>query len=175
MAKITSMIVFEMLGKPAEHVEETMKKFVDKIGAEPGLKLANKKIHDVREVENIKGVFSTFAELDVEFDGLNDLMRVLFTYMPAHMEIYSPENITLSNNEINFVLNDILRKLHNYDEIAKRLHIDKTILENKIKELEDKIKELSGKTEKQAEAAESKPTEEKAEEPKKKSRKKKTE
>ena len=55
--------------------------------------------------------------------------------MPAHVEIISPELITLTNNGLNEMLNELTRRLHGYDEVARTLQVEKEILNRKMKEL----------------------------------------
>ena len=55
--------------------------------------------------------------------------------MPAHIEIIYPEKIQLSNHELNDILNELTRRLHGYDEVARIVQVEKSILEKKLKEL----------------------------------------
>jgi hypothetical protein len=63
----------------------------------------------------------------------------MFKYMPAHIEIIQPELIALSNNGFNDILNELTRRLHGYDEIARIMQIEKQILLKKIQELGGEI------------------------------------
>jgi len=83
--------------------------------------------------------------------------------MPAHVEIISPELIVLSNNNLNDILNEVVRRLHGYDEIARIIQVEKTILEKKLRELmsEKKEKEEKTKIEKGKEKSPEKKTSEK--------------
>ena len=55
--------------------------------------------------------------------------------MPAHVEIIHPELIALTNNGWNDIFNELTRRLHGYDEIARILQVEKNILEKKLREL----------------------------------------
>ena len=61
--------------------------------------------------------------------------------MPAHIEIIEPEMIVLTNSGWNDVLNELTRRLHGYDEVARVLQIEKDILEKKLREVLGEKKE----------------------------------
>jgi len=48
---------------------------------------------------------------------------------------FIPELIALTNNGWNDVLNELTRRLHGYDEIARVLQIEKNVLEKKLREI----------------------------------------
>ena len=62
----------------------------------------------------------------------------MFKYMPAHVEILSPENIKVANNDLTDMFNSLMGKLHGYDDIARILQNEKIILERKLKALTEK-------------------------------------
>ncbi|MBU2053251.1 MAG: hypothetical protein KJ721_03335, partial [Nanoarchaeota archaeon] len=64
-----------------------------------------------------------------------NLVILLFKYMPAHIEIVSPELIALTNNGWGDILNELARRLHGYDEIARVMQVERTMLENRLKEV----------------------------------------
>lgn len=144
MDKIKSDIIIEMLGRPKEHLRKTMKDFLKKIGAERGVVVAGKKIHSPRKVEQkdnegkiikIPGnreVFTTFAEVSLETETIFDLIRIIFIYMPSHIEILEPGEFMMQNIDIAAVLNEITKKLHQYDAIAKNALMQNQMLANKI-------------------------------------------
>ena len=68
-------VIIEILGSPKKHVEETINKVVKKIETEEtDIKLLNGKSYEATEV---KGLWSTFAELELEFNNLYDLIGFL--------------------------------------------------------------------------------------------------
>ena len=157
--KIEASFIIEMMGKPKEHLEETLSRLVEKLGSEKGVKIIDKTLHEARKfeakksdeeeaaeaklkenvdnekVQVLEDIYTTFAEIDAEFDDLNSLWFVGFNYMPSNIEVTKPENFVLRNSDINFILSGIILRLHKYDEVAKQLSIEKSLLENKVKEL----------------------------------------
>jgi hypothetical protein len=150
--KIKSIITFEMLGRPPEHITETMNKLVDVICAEKGIKKISSKVHDIKKIENTEenkeskeDLYSTFAEIEIESEDLARLFFIAFRYLPAHVEIIEPENINMRNVDLNAIITEILISLHNYDAIAKSALMNNRILKNKLDMIMEKISPQSQK------------------------------
>jgi len=129
---IQAVFMIEMMGKPKDYLKTTLSEYIDKIGEEK-VKILRKDIAEPKEIEN--DLFSTFAEIEVETQELVEILKIIFSYMPSHMEVIKPETISLKNADFNSMANEILMRLHKYDEIAKTLSTQKTILENQLKQL----------------------------------------
>ncbi len=127
--KIRAFLIFEMLGRPPEHLEKTLNEFIDKIGNEKDIEIINKKTNEPRKIEEAKEeIFTSFAETEIEFEDISSFLKIVFGYMPSHIEIAEPEEIKMKNFDFNGFINELTRKLHQYDEIAKRLAIERGIL-----------------------------------------------
>jgi len=152
MEEIKAILIFEMLGRPPEHLKDTLFKFIDRISKESGVNIFDKKINEPKRIEEAKQeLYSTFAEVEADFDNINTLLNIIFIYMPSHIEIISPSEVSLKNSQINDLSNEITRKLHQYDELAKRLMIEKQILENQLhgqKPMEIKEKKKTNRSKK---------------------------
>ena len=81
-----------------------------------------------------KDFYTSFAEIEVEVERILELVILMFKYMPAHIEIIYPETIALQNNDWNDILNELTRRLHGYDEIARVVQTEKEILEKKLRD-----------------------------------------
>ncbi|HLC78492.1 MAG TPA: hypothetical protein VJH92_05180 [Candidatus Nanoarchaeia archaeon] len=141
--KIEAALIFEVLGKPPEHLIESLEEIIKQIGSEKGISIKEKTVHEPIPVKENEEIFTSFAEIVAEFEDAGKLLMVLFKYMPAHIEVIYPEKITLKNNEINEVMNEIARRLHAYDEVARVIQYEKSVLETKLKDVlsKDKKKE----------------------------------
>ena len=172
MEPIRALIIVEMIGRPKQHLEETLKDYIKKFGSEEGITLINEKVHEPKQVEYKKNkneegkietkieseLFSTFAELEFEAKDINSFMRIILFYMPAHAEIISPTTLELENVDLNSFFNEIIRKMHEYDGIAKSM-----IMENKI--IKEKFRQILADIQKpEAKMEENLPPEEKKEE-----------
>ncbi len=141
--EIKARIILEILGRPPEHLVESLEEIIKKIDEEKGVSVLSKKINTPVEIKEKKGFYSTFAEIEVEVEDILLIGTLLFNYMPAHIEIVSPEKINLENNDMNEVFNEIARRLHGYDEVARVLEFEKKILEKKLRDLIESQKENS--------------------------------
>lgn len=136
-------LVFEIIGRPPEHLIETLGNIIKNVGGEKGISVKNKNIREAVAMEKQKDMFSTFAEVEIEAENIFDLLMLMFKYMPAHVEIVYPETLQMSNNGWSEVLNELMRRLHGYDEVAKVLQIKHAQMEQKLKEYESKEKKES--------------------------------
>ena len=132
--KITAMLMIEVLGRPKEHLIETLEDIKKKIDAEKGVKVTNIDIKEPTLAKDQKDLFTTFAEIEVEVNQPSLLAILMFKYMPSHIEIVEPENIKFSNNAFADMLGEISRRLHQYDEILKVMQMEKKVLQNKLEE-----------------------------------------
>jgi len=132
---ITAMMIIEVIGRPPEHLTETLNSIIKQIDEEEGVNVKEKKMKEPVLMKEQKDFYTSFAEIEVEIERILDLAMLIFKYMPAHIEIVSPELIALTNNGWNEILNETARRLHGYDEIARIVQTEKTILEKKLKEV----------------------------------------
>ncbi len=175
--KIKARIILEMLGRPKEHLVDTMQKLVEALAKEKGIVVSQKEVHEPRKMEDKnnsempedKQLFTTFAEVDIEVADIVVLMGIVFRYMPSHVEIVSPETLVLENFSLNTIINELANRLHYYDSVAKSAIMNNNLLAAKIKDIANK----TGYTEPKAEEASSeKLAEEQKEEPKESKKKK---
>ena len=96
MEKIQAIMILEILGRPADYVSGSLNELVKKLGEEKGVKILKKQLREPLPVKESKELFTTFAELEVEFETLEMYLAVLFAYMPAHIEVLNPDNNLLS-------------------------------------------------------------------------------
>jgi hypothetical protein len=135
---IRAVLILEMVGRPASHLTETMEKIIQEMEKEKGVEIISKEIKEPVEIKENKEFFSTFCEIEVEVKEIAYLAILLFKYMPAHIEILEPELIALTNNGWGDILNEIARRLHSYDEVARILQFRNAELERKLSELTSK-------------------------------------
>lgn len=132
---IRAEMIIEVLGRPPEHLVETLNKLIEEIDKEEGTKVLRKKINESHPLKDKPEFYTNFAEIEVQVEDILYLVRLMFKYMPAHIELTYPEAIALTNNGWNDILNELTRRLHGYDEIARVLNVEKSLLERKIREL----------------------------------------
>lgn len=160
---IRATIILEIIGRPPEHLVETLGEIISNIDKEKGVQVLGKKINEPILMQDTKEFYTTFAEVDIEVEDILYLAIVMFKFMPAHVEVVEPELIALTNNGWTDILSELTRRLHGYDEIARMMQIENHQMKKKLDELLPK-----------GEAKEEVVGEEvKEEKPKKKSKKKK--
>jgi len=153
---IEAIFIIEIIGKPPEHLVETLENMIKQIDEEKGVSVKHKKVNEPVTMKENQQFYTSFAEIVVEVDEVINLAMLMFKYMPAHVEIMSPELIALTNNNWNDILNEVIRRLHGYDEIARIIQVEKTILEKKLRELmaEKQEKTVESKSDKDPEKQE---------------------
>ncbi len=133
--KIKATMILEIIGRPKEHLVQTLDDLIKRIDKEEKATVKSKKIHEPTVMKDQKDLFTTFAEVDIESEELIFLAILIFKYMPAHIEITSPEKLVVDNNSVADILNELTRRLHGYDELARIFQIEKDQMQAKIQEL----------------------------------------
>ncbi len=136
--KIYAEIVLEIIGRPPEYIKEALAQIITQLEKEEKINVITKQIHESKKIENSKDLYSSFAVIELEADDIKTFSMILFRYMPSNVEIIKPEKIIQTNFDINAFFNELTRKLHKYDEIAKRAMMEKNILQAQLKDLVEK-------------------------------------
>ncbi len=146
--KLLVSFVLEMVGKPKEHVEETLKDFVEKLKEDESLDFVKSEIAEAKPLG--KG-FSAYAELEIWIKGMEKVFAFCLDAMPTSVEIIEPPEFRLKSTDLSNMLNDLQAKLHEVDLLVKQLRIkNKLIEENGNKLLQNFITWTIQKTNKTA-------------------------
>jgi len=122
--------ILEVLGKPKEHVEKTIKLLVEKIKENPEISILNEKYAAIKPEG--KTMFSTFVELEMVIKGVTTLTGFCFDFMPSSIDIEKPGQLTVKNRDISNIFNDMQSKLHNVDMVAKTLRAERDFLKRNL-------------------------------------------
>jgi hypothetical protein len=114
---IRCKIIIEILGKPKEHVEKTLRMYVDKIKNDSGFIVLNSEFADAQEKGDL---WATFVELELVIKGIPKLIAFCFDYMPSSVEILKPEEFSMKKSTVENLLNDLQARLHQVDMIIKQ-------------------------------------------------------
>lgn len=136
--KIRVAAIFDVIGKPPEHLVSTLEQLGAQISNESGITVISKSVKEPVLMKDSKEFYTTFMDMELEVEEILYLVILLFKYMPAHIEVIEPETLVLSNYGWNDILNELARRLHGFDEIAR-------ILQAENNELRRRLSELSGK------------------------------
>ncbi len=138
---IRAVFIIEVAGRPPEHLTETLENIMEKIKEEKRVNVKDYKINEPVLMKDQKDFYTNFAEIELELEDSLMLLSMVFRYMPAHIEIVYPENIKLTNDGFGIILNELARRLHGYDEIARIIQVEKKILEKKLKSILEERKQ----------------------------------
>jgi hypothetical protein len=144
--RVFAKVIVEVAGRPKEHVENSLKIVLDNIKKEKGIKAQKMKIFKPKEVDNY---FSSFAELELEFEDPAYLVGMCFDYLPSSVEIIKPEELNIDSRDMSGLLNDLLAKLHSASMAVTQMSAENENLKANGEGLLKNIIMLSiGKTEK---------------------------
>lgn len=119
--------IINILGKPKEHIEQLIKEYVKKLGKENGVKVIDEQYAEAEKVVK-DDIFSTFAELEIEFKDVPKLVWFCFDYMPSSVEIVHPEKIMYRSTDFTAFLNDHQGKLHRLNMMIENLSAENKVM-----------------------------------------------
>ena len=122
-------MIIEMLGKPKEHVEETLRMLLEKLKQEDGVELLDGNVHKPKEQG---AFFSSFVELEALVKDMGIFATLCFEYMPSSVEITEPENLKMHSRELADFVNDMLARLHDVDMRFKNVNAANQLLNNNL-------------------------------------------
>ena len=126
--KIVCRVIIQMMGAPKKHIEDTIKLYVNKIKSEyKEIKIIKEYLSKAKKQEDDK-LYNVFAELEMEVNGIENLVWFCFDYMPASIEISEPEELIYSAKHFTDFINDFLAKLHRIDMSIKHLSAENKVL-----------------------------------------------
>jgi hypothetical protein len=129
---VLARLIFEVYGKPKEHVEKTLSLMVDKFKEMKDIKILKQKFFDPKEVE---GMWTNFMELDIIFKDIGKLIDMVIDYLPSSVEIIEPENLNVNSTDFSGVLNDLSVKMINMSNEYSKAKTEKDIIKRKINTL----------------------------------------
>lgn len=119
MPKVKAIMIMEIVGRPAEHVYESMENHVKRLGGVKKVEVLSENISNPKKLDIEQEMYSCFAEVEVEVENFYKLMDLIFDFMPSSVEVVEPGNLSFNSQEATVFLNDLSGRLHRYDEIAK--------------------------------------------------------
>ncbi len=145
METITVRVVIEVLGKPKEHVEETLKGYIENIVKDERYTVTEKDIAEIKQ-QGEGALWMNFGELEFTTDKLEHVTSFCFDYMPSIIEIIKPTDISFNNFDLSHFLNDLQAHLHQVDMVAKELNLqNKQLQQNTASLLKNYIQILLSK------------------------------
>lgn len=121
--KITFRALIELLGKPKQHVDDSMRKMIQKLREDERYRLKKVETADLKKQEQAD-VWATFSEVEIEVSDIPEIMEFCFDYMPSLIEILEPKELVFTEGEVTAFLSDMQAKLHHIDMVAKNLKLE---------------------------------------------------
>ena len=122
--------IIEVLGKPKEHVESSLKGYVEKIKSDKDFMILKDYFAAAKQQEDM---FSAFAEIELVAKSVYSLVGFCFDYMPSSIDIIKPETMAFESREFSNIINDLQAKLHNVDMVAKKMKNEADFLKKNLK------------------------------------------
>lgn len=126
--------VLEVLGKPQEHVETSLKSYVEQIKQDKRYKLVHSEFAEIKKQEEAE-LWTMFAELEIKTEKLEHLTSFCFDYMPSIIEIIEPAEMSISEAHLATFFNDLQARLHQVDMVAKQLRLENDIFKRNVASL----------------------------------------
>jgi hypothetical protein len=129
---IQAKALFQMMGKPKDHVTDTFSQFIEQIKQDAKFTCTDVFVGETTAVEESE-LFSTFAEISFNCKTEQHLFDFCFTYMPASIEIQEPDTFKLQSAHISGLLTDLLGKIHQADMVTKETNALNTTLSHNLR------------------------------------------
>ena len=141
---IKALFIFEIMGRPPEHIKNTLGELVDKLGEQKRINIIRKEVHEPKPVEKegATNLFTTFAEVELIADNLSLIFDIALNMLPSHVEILEPKELEFKNFDLSSVVSNLCVKIHRYDELAKISLMEKNSLIGQLKQAQEKIDNL---------------------------------
>jgi hypothetical protein len=134
MGDIVVRVVIEIMGRPADNVSTALKSLLDKLNGEKGVEIVEKKIHKPKAVPD-SDLFTSFAELTLNLETIDNYFGIVFAYMPSHIEIIEPSDFKVDAFQLGDIANLLTQRLHGIDALMKRVMVERDMLGNKLREI----------------------------------------
>lgn len=121
--------IIEVVGFPEDYIKEAINKIIGNIKEKDYYKILYLYVEETKKLDKM---FSTFAEIEIEVQKLQDVLDFCFDYLPSSVEIIEPEHINEKSTEVAGFLNDLMLKLHEYNMVIRNLQAENKVMKNKI-------------------------------------------
>ena len=106
MTTIVCRAVIEVLGKPQEHVKNSLQSYLEKIKNDETYLVKSVETSKVKKQEEAE-LWANFAEIEFSTAKVENILSFCFDYMPAIIEIVEPSELKFADSEVSHFLNDL--------------------------------------------------------------------
>lgn len=124
--------IIEVLGKPKEHVSETLMQLLKQFSEDDRYKLISFTVENPQKVKEMKDMFSAFAE--IEFIAKDEIELIYFAtdYMPSSIEIIEPAEMKVQASYTSHMLTEFVGRLHAVDMEFKKVKAENDVLKHNL-------------------------------------------
>jgi len=123
--------IIEVLGRPKEHVEKTIKEYLERLKQDKNYQIVSEDIAEIKKQEK-EEMWVIFAELEVRTEKVDNIIGFCFEYMPSMVELIEPSEIELKDTTVSNFLNDLQARLHHVGIVAKQLKSENDFLKKSL-------------------------------------------
>ena len=129
VGKILSRMIIQIAGAPEDHINKTIRAYLDKIRDVENYKVVSQKIYNAEKDVDTEKIFVAFAEIDILFENVSDLASFCFDTLPASIEILEPQSLNFESRDFVDFMNDIMAKMHNVNKAVETVGAENRILQ----------------------------------------------
>ena len=115
---IKSEVWFDVMAVSKELTEKSLKEHIEKLKKQEGVEVSNVEFEDPVEVENpprnVDKAYTQAAKLIMFTKDVETLLYVTIFFAPSAVEVLKPEEIKLSANSIQVIMNSVADLLHRF-------------------------------------------------------------
>ena len=108
---IKAEFMIEAQSNSQKAAERSLKKLVERLRSEPGVRVLREEHGEVEEQE---GLYSCITELEIEFSDLRSYLNAAIAYGPSAIYVHSPERLVLHREEFLLTLGEVIRTLREF-------------------------------------------------------------
>jgi hypothetical protein len=120
--------IIEIVGKPKEHIEETMNSLLLKLSQDVRFGLTMIDTKKANKVDKSDGLFTIFTEVEILARTPSDIIFFGSEYMPSNIEVIEPTSIELQGADFSAMFNEYISRIHATDFEYKKLKAENNIL-----------------------------------------------
>lgn len=115
--------IIEVVGSPAEHVENTIKGYVKNLHENSRYQIIREEFGSPEKPQG-QELWASFAELEVRTEKVENIVSFCFEYMPSLIEVLEPQMLQFSDVEVSLFLNDLQARLHQLGMLTKNMKLE---------------------------------------------------
>jgi len=120
---ILAYVSFELIGNPKEHIEKTIRGFVNNIKNDSQITILSEEFGEPEQIEG--GLWGVYADTEMLVDNLDKFVWLCINFMPASIEIIAPAELKFKEKDLTNWLNDLVAKLHEVSHAVRQANVYK--------------------------------------------------